>query len=90
MLNSFLIDNLFIEVYERQIFSSDFHPISVYMFEISFLITLNIYKDYFKGRQRLCECKAKLCSSKLWPETEFALIHISLEEAAVFVHRRVL
>ena len=60
------------------------------MFGLSFLTTLNIYKDYFKGRQSLCECEAKLCSRKLWPETEFALIHLSREEVAVLVHRRVL
>jgi len=59
------------------------------MFELSFLTTLNIYKDYFKGHQRLCKCEAKLCSCKLWWEIEFALIHISLEEATVFVHRSV-
>ena len=50
MLDSCLINTLFIEIYENQIFSSDFHLIRVYMFRLSFLITLNIYKDYFKGR----------------------------------------
>ena len=60
------------------------------MFGLSFLTTLNVYKDYFKGSQRLRKCKAKLCSCKLKPETEFALVHLSLEEAAVFVHRRIL
>ena len=55
------------------------------MFRLSFLTTLNIYKDYFKGCQRLRECEAKLCSCKLWLETEFALVHLSLEEVAVFV-----
>ena len=49
MLNSCSIDNLSIEIYENHIFSSDFAPIRVYMFELSFLTTLNIYKDYFKG-----------------------------------------
>ena len=51
MLDSCLINTLFIEIYENQIFSSDFHLIRVYMFRLSFLITLNIYKDYFKGRR---------------------------------------
>ena len=60
------------------------------MFGLSFLKTLNIYKDYFKGRLGLQKCEAKFCSCKLCPETEFALVHISLEEAVVFVHRRVL
>ena len=46
MLDSYLS----IKVYEKQIFNSDFHPIRVYMFGLSFLTTLNIYKDFFKGR----------------------------------------
>ena len=85
-----MIDKLSIKVYEKHIFISDFHPIWEYIFELSFLTTLNIYKDYFKGCKRLRECEAKLCSHKLWPETEFALIHLSLEEAAAFVHHKVL
>ena len=84
------IDTLFLEVYEIQFFRADFNPTRVYMFRLSFLTTLNIYKDYFKGRQRLRKCEAKFCSCKLWLETEFALVHLSLEEAVVFVHRRVL
>ena len=62
----------------------------MYMFELSFLTTLNIYKDYFKGRQRLHKCKAKLCLCKLWLKIEFALVYLSLEETTVFVHLRVL
>ena len=60
------------------------------MFRLSFLITLNIYKDCFKCHKKLRECEAKFCLCKLWPETEFALGHLSLEEAVVFVHLRVL
>ena len=63
------------------------------MFELSSLITLDIYKYYFKGRKRwhkLYKCWAKFWSSKLWPETEFALVYLSCEEAAMFVYRRVL
>ena len=60
------------------------------MIGLSFLTILNIYKDYFKGRQRLRKCEAKFCLCKLWPETEFALVHLSLEEVVVFVHLRVL
>ena len=56
------------------------------MFRISFLTILKIYKDYFKGRQRLRKCEVKLYSCKLWPKTEFALVHFSLEEATMFVH----
>ena len=65
MFDSCSIDKLSIKIYENQIFSSDFTPIRVYMFELSFLITLNIYKDYFKDCQRLCKCEAKFCSGKL-------------------------
>ena len=90
MLDSFSIDKLSIEVYKKQIFSSNFHPIHWYMFGLSFLTTLNIYNDYFKGCQWLRKCEAKLCSCKLWSKTEFALIHLSLEEVAVFIHLRVL
>ena len=50
MLDSCSIDTLSIEIYENQIFRYDFNPICVYMFGLSFFATLNIYKDYFKGR----------------------------------------
>ena len=50
MLDSCSIDNLSIEIYKNQFFRYDFTPIHVYMFSLSFLTTLNIYKDYFKGR----------------------------------------
>ena len=55
MLDSYSIDTLPIKIYENQIFSYDFHPIRVYMFGLSFLTTLNIYKDYFKGRHSWCK-----------------------------------
>ena len=84
------IDTLSVEVYEIQFFRIDFTPIREYVFRISFLTTQNIYKDYFKGRQRLRKCEAKLCSCKLWPKTKFVLVHLSFEEATVFVHLRVL
>ena len=92
-LDSNSTDRVSIEVYETQIFESVFHQIRDYMFELFFLTTLDIYKDYFKGRQRwhkLHKCWAKFCSSKLWSETKFTLIHLSCEEAAMFVHRKVL
>ena len=45
-----------IEVYEIQFFRVDFTQIGEYVFRSSFLTTLNIYKDYFEGRQRLHSC----------------------------------
>ena len=55
MFDSWLIDILSIEIYENQIFSFDFHLICLYMFGLSFLTTLNIYKDYFKGCYSWCK-----------------------------------
>ena len=55
MLDNYSIDTLSIKIYENQIFSFDFHPIRVYMFRLSFLTTLNIYKNYFKGHHSWCK-----------------------------------
>ena len=48
-----------------------------------------IYKDYFKGHFTLCNWLKKVfyayCDRK-----QFALVHLSLEEATAFVRRRVL
>ena len=79
MLDKYSIDKLSIEIYENQFFIYDFTPILVYLFRFSFLITLNIYKDYFKGRQRLRKCEAKFCSYKLGSKIEFVLVHLSFE-----------
>jgi len=53
MLDNCLIDTLSIEIYENQFFKFYFMHIHVYVFRLSFLITLNIYKDYFKGRHEV-------------------------------------
>ena len=42
-----------IENYKNQFFRSDFTHIHVYVFRLSFLTTLNIYKDYFKGHHKV-------------------------------------
>ena len=51
MLNSSLIEVVYIENYEIQIFRFDVTHIHVYLCRVSFLTTLNMYKDYFKNRQ---------------------------------------
>ena len=51
-----------IKVYETQFFKAIFHPIREYVFRFSFLTTLNIYKNYFKGRQRLHSCTSVMQS----------------------------
>ena len=37
---------------EAKSIENDFTHIHVYLCRVSFLTTLDIYKDYFKGRQR--------------------------------------
>ena len=50
MLHRCSIDNLSIKIYENLFSRFDSTYIHVYLFRLSFLTTLNIYKDYFKGR----------------------------------------
>ena len=52
MLNSSLTEAVCIENYKIQISKFDFTHIHMYLWKVSFLTTLNIYKDYFKGHQR--------------------------------------
>ena len=44
-----------IKNYENQFFRFDITHVHVYVFRFSFLITLNIYKDFFKGRHTWCK-----------------------------------
>ena len=66
-----------------------FIPIREFMFELSFLTILNMYKDCFRAvTADAHQCKS---SSQAYYEQEtYVLVHLSLEEATVFVHRRVL
>ena len=72
MLDSCSIDELFIEIYENQIFSFDFTPICVYLFRLSFLTSLNIYKDYFKGRHNGGNWMQKFFTSILCPSSSLS------------------
>ena len=65
MLDSFSTDRVSIEVYKIQFFRADFTPICKLMFGLSFLTILNIYKDYFKGRQRFRKSVAKLVFTQI-------------------------
>ena len=60
-----------IEDYEIQISRSVFHTYLSYLYKISFLTTLDIYKDYFKDCLRWCNLMQSDYSLKLWPETIF-------------------
>ena len=93
MLNSCSIVTLSIEIYENQFFISDFTHIHVYVFRFSFLTTLNIYKNYFKGRHSGCKwmkLDAKVLFKQIVTRDKFALIHLFLKETTVFVCRMVL
>ena len=45
-----LIEAVFVENYEIQISRFDFTHVHVYFCRVSFLTTLDIYKNYFEGR----------------------------------------
>ena len=56
---------------------------------ILFLITLNIYKDYFKGiTADATQCK--IFSQEYFEPETYTLVHLSIQEAVVFVYHRVL
>ena len=76
---------VFVENYEIRISRSDFTHIHVYLYRISFLTTLDIYEDYFKGRHKMMQEDATWCKVIIHSncdQRQFALIHLSLEEAA--------
>ena len=52
MLDSCSTEIVSIKNYEIQISKSVFHAYPSHFCRVSFLITLDIYKDYFKGHQR--------------------------------------
>ena len=54
-LNSSSTKDVSIENYEIRISRSDFTHIHVYLCRVSFFITLDIYKDYFKGYLKCCK-----------------------------------
>ena len=66
MLDSFSTDTLSIKNYEIQISKFFFHAYPSYVFKFSFLTTLDIYNDYFKGHH---EVVALVVTCILWLET---------------------
>ena len=80
-LNSSSTKAVSIENYEIQIFIYDFKHIHVYLCRVSFLRILDIYKNYFKVRKRWCNLMKSHCACKLWPKTEFTLIHHILSKS---------
>ena len=74
MLDSCSTDTLSIEIYENIFLRSDFMHIHVYVFRLSFLTTLNIYKDYFKGHHKTVALVVVsiLCSETICPSSSFS------------------
>ena len=57
-LDSNSTEAISVKNYKIRISRSNFTHIHVYLCRVSFLTTLNIYKDYFKGRQMMMQLDA--------------------------------
>ena len=66
---------LSVENYKIRFSRSDYMHILEYLYRVSFLTTLDIYKDYFKSRHKWCKVMQSDYTCILWPETELALVH---------------
>ena len=63
-LNRSLTQVVSVEIYEIRISRSNFLPMLVYLYRVSFLTTLDIYKTYFKDRGACRKCHTSLFSLK--------------------------
>ena len=86
ILDSCSTEAVLIKNYEIQIFRSIFMHIQVYLCKVSFLTTLDIYKDYFKGRQKKDATWCKVILHAYCDQRQFALVHLFVE-AITFVHQ---
>ena len=59
---------VFVENYKIRFSRSDYTHIPMYLYKVSFLTILNIYKDYFKGH----------CACIVWPNAKGSLVYYSL------------
>ena len=60
-LDSNLTEAVSVENYKIKTSRSNFTHIHVYLSRVSFLTTLDIYKDYFKGRLKRCKGCCTCC-----------------------------
>ena len=74
-LDSSLTEVVSIENYEIRISRSDFMHIHEYLCRVSFLTTLDIYKDYFKGRLKWCKGCCNCCYTHIVIGDKIALVH---------------
>ena len=80
-LDTSLTQAISVENYKIRNSRSDFQPVLMYLSRVSFLITLNIYKDYFKRPSRMhCVTRDKNC-----PSSSFFLKNLLLLYAKAFV-----
>ena len=67
-----------VENYQIRNFRSNYMHILMYLCRVSFLTTLDLYKDYFKGR----------CTSIVWLDAKNGLVHYSFcRSCCVFMPR---
>ena len=69
-----------VETYKIRTSRSNFWPMLKYLYKVSFLTTLDIYKAYFKGRRACIE----------WSNAESAQVHYSLWRSYCIFMPRVL
>ena len=82
------IEVVSVENYEIRFSISDYTYILEYLCRVSFLITLDIYKDYFKSRHKWCKVMQSNNTCILWLEIEIALVHhILCKSYCVFTPR---
>ena len=95
MLDSSLTEAISIENYEIRIFKYDFTHIHEYLCTVSFLITLDIYKDYFKSCHRWCNLMQSDYTCILWleiifPRSSYSLLKLLCLCAKDFVTKELL
>ena len=82
MLDNSSIEAVSVENYEIRFSRSDYMHILKYLCMVSFLTTLNIYMDYFKGRQRWCKvmqlnanwlCMQIVTRDRICPSSSYSL-----------------
>ena len=79
-----------VENYEIRNFRYDYRHILEYLYRVSFLTTLDIYKNYFKSYHKWCKVLQKNNPCILWPETEITLYHHILYRSYCIFTPRVL
>ena len=79
-----------VENYEIRLFRYDYMHILEYLCRVSFLITLDIYKDHFKSRHKGDGRCWKQNTHILWLKKEIVLVHHSLYRSYCIFAQRVL